>query len=60
MTLYMFDLLYLDGFDVRMAPQIERKRILKSLYNEAGMKAPLLYSEHLTEDARGYSRRRPG
>ena len=45
----MFDLLSLDGFDLRKSPQIERKRILKSLYDEAGMASPVLYSEHLTE-----------
>jgi bifunctional non-homologous end joining protein LigD len=50
LVFYMFDLLFLDGFDLRKSPQIERKRILKSLYDETRMKAPLLYSEHLTDD----------
>lgn len=49
-VLYLFDLLFLDGFDLRKSPQLERKRILKSLYDETGMKEPLLYSEHLDTD----------
>jgi bifunctional non-homologous end joining protein LigD len=47
---YAFDLLYLEGFDLRKAAQIERKRILKSLYDETGLAAPVLYSEHLETD----------
>jgi bifunctional non-homologous end joining protein LigD len=45
---YAFDLLYLDGFDLRKSPQIERKRILEMLFAEAGAQKPLVYSEHLT------------
>ena len=50
MVLYLFDLLFMDGFDLRKSPQLERKRVLKMLYDEAGMKEPLLYSEHLDTD----------
>jgi bifunctional non-homologous end joining protein LigD len=45
-----FDLLYLEGFDLRRSPQIERKRIPKSLFDETGLAAPVLYSEHLETD----------
>jgi bifunctional non-homologous end joining protein LigD len=50
MLFYGFDLLYLAGFDLRRLPQIERKRVLKSLYDETGLSAPVLYSEHLETD----------
>jgi bifunctional non-homologous end joining protein LigD len=43
---YAFDLLYLDGLDLRRSPQIERKRVLKALLD--GFEGPILYSEHLT------------
>jgi bifunctional non-homologous end joining protein LigD len=45
LVFYAFDLLYLDGLDLRPSPQIERKRVLKSLLD--GCEGPVLYSEHL-------------
>jgi bifunctional non-homologous end joining protein LigD len=36
---YAFDLLFLDGFDLRKSPQIERKRVLKMLFEETISKA---------------------
>jgi bifunctional non-homologous end joining protein LigD len=47
---YAFDLLYLEGFDLRQAPLIERKRILKMLFDETGLASPIIYSEHLRTD----------
>jgi bifunctional non-homologous end joining protein LigD len=47
MAFYAFDLLYLDGFDLRGSPQIERKRILKSLFDETNLVAPMLFGEHM-------------
>jgi bifunctional non-homologous end joining protein LigD len=47
MAFYAFDLLYLEGFDLRGAPQIERKRILKSLFDETKLVAPILFGEHM-------------
>jgi bifunctional non-homologous end joining protein LigD len=41
---------HLDGFDLRKSPQIERKRILKQMFDETGLAAPVLYSEHLETD----------
>jgi bifunctional non-homologous end joining protein LigD len=35
MVYFAFDLLYLDGFDLRNAPLIERKRVLTALLEEA-------------------------
>jgi bifunctional non-homologous end joining protein LigD len=42
---YAFDLLYLDGFDLRGAPLAERKRLLAELL--AGASERILYAEHL-------------
>jgi bifunctional non-homologous end joining protein LigD len=42
---YAFDLLYLDGFDLRGAPLAERKRVLAELL--AGASERILYAEHL-------------
>lgn len=47
---YLFDLLHLDGKDLRALPLIERKKKLKSLLEGAG-KGPLLYSDHIEGDA---------
>jgi bifunctional non-homologous end joining protein LigD len=45
---YAFDLLYLNGMDLRRSPQIERKRVLRALID--GLEGPILYSEHLVGD----------
>jgi bifunctional non-homologous end joining protein LigD len=47
---YAFDLLYLDGYDLRRMPLVERKQLLEELVTEAGQPA-LLYSEHFDSDA---------
>jgi len=41
---YAFDLLYLDGYDLRRVPLLERKRVLEGLIPPAGA---LRYSEHV-------------
>ena len=43
---YIFDLLYLDGFDIRGAPLVERKRLLGELLSET-RRGPILFSEHI-------------
>jgi bifunctional non-homologous end joining protein LigD len=48
LVFYAFDLLYLNGFDLRRARQIERKRALENLLQE--IEAPVIYSEHLIGD----------
>ena len=45
---YAFDLLYLDGFDLRGARLAERKRVLAQLL--AGASERILYAEHLEGD----------
>jgi bifunctional non-homologous end joining protein LigD len=49
MACYVFDLLHLDGFDLRAAPLHERKRVLRQLMASAP-NGPLLYSDHLEAD----------
>lgn len=41
---YVFDLLHLDGYDIRAVPQIERKRLLKELFDKHALQPPLHYS----------------
>lgn len=41
LTFNVFDLLFLEGFDLRDAPLIERKRILKELLDEVGVSGPV-------------------
>jgi bifunctional non-homologous end joining protein LigD len=48
MVFYAFDLLYLNGFDLRGARQIDRKAALEKLLEE--IDAPVVYSEHLVGD----------
>jgi len=46
---YLFDLLHLDGEDLRSLPLIERKEKLRLLLEGTG--SPLLYSDHIEGDA---------
>jgi bifunctional non-homologous end joining protein LigD len=41
---YVFDLLYLDGYDIRSLPLTERKTLLKKLLHQS---AHIKYSEHI-------------
>lgn len=43
---YVFDLLYLDGYDLRAKPLIERKNLLKSLISNI---KNIKYSDHIEE-----------
>jgi bifunctional non-homologous end joining protein LigD len=46
-TVYLFDLVALEGFDLRSLPLVKRKALLHKLLPEAG---PLRYSEHFEKD----------
>ncbi|HEY6107523.1 MAG TPA: DNA ligase D, partial [Gemmatimonadales bacterium] len=46
-TVYVFDLMALEGFDLRPLPLVKRKAMLKKLLPEAG---PLRFSEHFEKD----------
>src|SRR6478736_4764107 len=56
MVYYAFDILHLDGFDLRAAPLVERKRVLSGLLNEAKNIGPIVYSEHFESDAQALFR----
>jgi bifunctional non-homologous end joining protein LigD len=47
---YAFDLLWLNGQDLRKKSQLERKAVLQELFDAHELGAPVLYSEHLTGD----------
>ena len=46
-TLFVFDLLYLDGYDLRGVPLIERKRALQSILQASSV---MRYSEHFVNN----------
>lgn len=50
MLFYAFDLLYADGYDLRKVPLVERKRLLRDLFDRFGLSAPIIYSEHMETD----------
>jgi bifunctional non-homologous end joining protein LigD len=50
LILYVFDLLYLDGYDLRGAPLSARKAALAKLVEAYGDGGRLKYSEHLAGD----------
>ncbi|HXU36908.1 MAG TPA: non-homologous end-joining DNA ligase [Blastocatellia bacterium] len=43
----VFDLVYLDGFNLAKTPLIERKRLLKKLLGATDASGPLRYSDHI-------------
>ena len=47
---FIFDLLYLDGRDLRNQPLIERKAALERLTRSAGPNGRIRYAEHFDED----------
>lgn len=50
LVFYAFDLLYIDGFDIRKCSLLDRKAVLAELMKNA--KPPLMYSEHLEVDGK--------
>ena len=44
---YAFDVLWLDGRDLRRTAQVERKATLKELFDKYELEPPLLYSDHV-------------
>jgi bifunctional non-homologous end joining protein LigD len=47
---YAFDLLWLDGQDLRKTSQLARKELLKELFDTHSIEPPALYSEHAEGD----------
>lgn len=48
---YVFDLMYLNGYDLIAVPLIERKRLLQALLANAPEGGPLIYSDHIAGGA---------
>ncbi len=44
---YVFDLVYLDGYDLTDVPLVERKRLLRGLLQDLPESGPVLYSDHI-------------
>jgi bifunctional non-homologous end joining protein LigD len=44
---YLFDLLHLDGEDLRKRPLLKRKEALRKLLDAASKRGPLLFSDHV-------------
>ncbi|MGU3665789.1 DNA ligase D [Methylobacterium sp. A49B] len=53
---YAFDLLYLDGKDVRALPLIERKDLLLQSLDDVDPKGRIRFSEHLVDDGAAMAR----
>lgn len=51
MTLYLFDVMYLNGVDVTAAPLIERKSLLQTILERAPPASPIRLSQHMECDA---------
>jgi bifunctional non-homologous end joining protein LigD len=55
LSYYIFDLMYLDGQDLRDVPLIDRKKILEGLLgSEAKPVGPLFYSDHVRGSGRAF------
>ena len=52
----IFDLLYLDGFDLTAVPLVQRKVLLEELVASIKGKTPLRYSEHVEGSGRAFFR----
>jgi len=52
--LFLFDLPYLDGYDLRACPLVERKRLLRGLLARAPDRSPLHYSDHQQGQGRAF------
>ncbi|GLS46821.1 DNA ligase D [Methylobacterium brachythecii] len=53
---YAFDLLYLDGRDLRDLPLVERKDLLQQALDDVGPDSRIRFSEHLTKDGPAMAR----
>ena len=47
---HVFDLIYLDGFNLTRTPLRSRKSLLESLFESVPAKSPLRYSDHVVGD----------
>jgi bifunctional non-homologous end joining protein LigD len=56
LVLYVFDLLYVDGWDLRGAGLLDRKRVLAELVRDLPENSPIKYSEHMEADGAAMQR----
>jgi bifunctional non-homologous end joining protein LigD len=47
---YAFDLLFLDGYDLRDTPLVERRTLLKQLLDQPGEHSRIRFSDHIAGD----------
>lgn len=52
----IFDLIYLDGYDITAAPLVQRKALLEGLLASIKGNTPLRYSEHVEGDGQEFFR----
>ncbi|HEX5761141.1 MAG TPA: DNA ligase D [Thermoanaerobaculia bacterium] len=60
LVFFAFDLLHLDGWDLRGAPLVERKRVLEELLAAAGGEGPLRLSGHIAGRGQDFYRQACG
>jgi bifunctional non-homologous end joining protein LigD len=53
---YAFDLLHLDGQDLRECPLLERKRVLRELFAGLDPEGPVRFSDHVEGGGTGFHR----
>jgi bifunctional non-homologous end joining protein LigD len=59
MVYFVFDLLYLDGYDLRPAPLLERKQALRALLDASGIgtgSGPIRWSDHVAGQGEDFYR----
>jgi bifunctional non-homologous end joining protein LigD len=44
---HIFDLVYIDGFNLTRTPLLERKKLLATIFESVAAKSPLRYSDHV-------------
>jgi bifunctional non-homologous end joining protein LigD len=54
---HIFDVIYLDGFNLTRTPLIERKNLLLTLFESVDAKGPLRYSDHVEGDGARFFKR---
>ena len=55
---HVFDLVYLDGFNLTRCPLRDRKRVLAELFESVGETSPLRFSDHIEGNGAKFSKRR--
>jgi bifunctional non-homologous end joining protein LigD len=56
LTFFAFDLLHVDGYDLRDCALLDRKRLLKALLDRVPAKSGVHFSDHIAGDGPGFLR----